>query len=271
MNRSPAFQFYPADYLSDENVVMMSLAGQGAYVRLMCYCWREGSIPKDIDRLARLCGIDSSAMGQLWAELKLCFAEHPADPERLVHPRLEKEREKQAEFHRERTESGKRGAKLRWEREKRRRGETGKADSSAMAQPEAELLANDASSSSTSVSKRSPNGGASAAAGNGKQAPRKIDTVWELGVNMLTTHSGMSDRDARSFLARLAKDYTKAVLSQAISTTSAAGAVDPKSYLVETLKNMKAGKGASSSSGGPVIQNAQQLEDMKLNQGRRTP
>lgn len=145
MTSSPAFQFYPADFLFDENVVLMSLAGRGAYITLLCYCWREGSIPADMTRLGRMCGTDSSAMAQLWSELEACF-EKAGD--RYIHPRLEKERIKQQEYKAERSESGKKGALSRWLRASEENKEV-TLDGLAIAQPKGELLASDASLSSS--------------------------------------------------------------------------------------------------------------------------
>ena len=70
---SPAFQFYPAEFLADENVVLMSNQELGCYVKLMCYCWREGSIPSDVQKIARLCGEDGLAMAELWTAIRPCF------------------------------------------------------------------------------------------------------------------------------------------------------------------------------------------------------
>ena len=39
---SPAFQFYPADYLTDTE--WMTSEEEGVYMRLLCHCWR-GSAP----------------------------------------------------------------------------------------------------------------------------------------------------------------------------------------------------------------------------------
>jgi hypothetical protein len=142
MPNPPAFQFYPADFLADENVVMMSNQALGCYIKLMCYCWREGSIPADQGRIAKLCGEDSSAMAQLWLSISPCFSTAIDDPSRLVHPRLDKERQKQLEFRKERAESGLKGSAARW---KKRNG-------SAMAKPMAEPMANHGSSSSSSSS-----------------------------------------------------------------------------------------------------------------------
>jgi uncharacterized protein YdaU (DUF1376 family) len=142
---APSFQFYPADFLADENVVMMSNQEIGCYIKLMCYCWREGSIPSDLGRIARLCGEDGSAMADLWLAIGSCFEIAIDDPNRLVHPRLVKERSKQIEHKKERADSGRKGAESRWNK-------ASKANSSAIAQPLAEPIANDGFSSSSSTS-----------------------------------------------------------------------------------------------------------------------
>jgi uncharacterized phage protein (TIGR02220 family) len=110
-HKSPAFQFYPADFLADENVIMMSNQEVGCYIKLLCFCWREGSIPNDLNKIARLCGEDSSAMAQLWQAVKPCFKE---TGDRLINPRLDKERVKQGEFRKNRQKAGKMGAAKRW-------------------------------------------------------------------------------------------------------------------------------------------------------------
>lgn len=141
MNKPPAFQFYPADFLADENVVLMSNREVGCYIKLMCYCWRQGSIPKDVTAIARLCGEDEISMVNLWPQISKCFT---PNGERHIHKRLEKERQKQISHRRERSESGKRGAAKRWSNKD--------PDSSAIAQLPSEPLANDSSSSSSSSS-----------------------------------------------------------------------------------------------------------------------
>ena len=140
--KSPAFQFYPADFLADENVSLMSNQEIGCYIKLMCYCWREGSIPKEISKIAKLCGEDSLAMAELWLSISPCFTVAIADPSRLLHNRLEAERVKQENFRKERSESGKKGAEAK-------RAAASREDSSALAQPIAEHIANESSSSSS--------------------------------------------------------------------------------------------------------------------------
>lgn len=113
--KSPAYQRYPNDYLTDENVVRMTLEQEGAYNRLMDHCWKEGSIPADIPGLAAFCkNVTTAKMRAIWQAVGMCFEPHPTLPGRLVHPRLEKEREKQAEWKAKSSTGGKRGARARW-------------------------------------------------------------------------------------------------------------------------------------------------------------
>lgn len=92
--KSPAFQFYPQDYLADPNVAEMTLEEQGAYIRLICYAWIAGSIPADPERCARLVGNGCSI--SVATNVQRTFNEPSTDPQRLLHKRVEKERQKQA-------------------------------------------------------------------------------------------------------------------------------------------------------------------------------
>lgn len=95
MSKAPAFQFYPKDYLSDEDVMMMTLEEEGAYIRAMSHCWLEGSIPADPARLSALLkGASTTVVGVVQRK----FKQHPTDSSRLVHPRLDAERKKQEEW-----------------------------------------------------------------------------------------------------------------------------------------------------------------------------
>jgi uncharacterized protein YdaU (DUF1376 family) len=105
--KAPAFQFYAADYLADEKVGIMTLEQEGAYIRLLCYCWREGSIPADPEVLSRLCkGASTTILGLVVS----CFKQHPADPSRLIHWRLETERAKQEAWRQKSSEGGKKSS-----------------------------------------------------------------------------------------------------------------------------------------------------------------
>lgn len=115
--KAPAFMFYASDFLSDENVAVMSNEELGCYIKLICYAWREGSIPADPMKIARLCGERPDHMEMLWLQIEPCFRDHPEIPGRLVQPRLEKERERQAANRESRSKTGKMGAEARWNNE----------------------------------------------------------------------------------------------------------------------------------------------------------
>jgi len=86
----PFFKFYPADWLAAAEISTMTLEQQGAYIRLLCYNWREGSLPNDVDKMARLVGTDPLHFrGEIWPALEGCFE---LRNEGLVNPRLEDER-----------------------------------------------------------------------------------------------------------------------------------------------------------------------------------
>jgi uncharacterized protein YdaU (DUF1376 family) len=112
--KSPAFQFYPKDFLTDEHVALMSLHERGAYITLLAKCWIEGSLPSNVELLARLCGTPTPAFRKLWPAIAPCFRVARRGSDRLVNPRLEKERVKQSSFHDGQSERGKRGAAKRW-------------------------------------------------------------------------------------------------------------------------------------------------------------
>lgn len=105
--KAPAFQFYPKDFLSDGKQIAMTLAEVGAYWRLCCHCWMDGSLPVDIALLARRCGASKRQMQAMWPAISPCFVELDGV---LVHKRLELERDKQAIFRRRQSDRGKASA-----------------------------------------------------------------------------------------------------------------------------------------------------------------
>ena len=113
IHKPPAFQFYPGDWLSDENVVLMSNAARGLYITLLCHCWLEGSIPADLNKLSKISNEKRKNFEKIWREVESCFSKN-GDTGRLINNRLEKERTKQEHYRKERSESGKMGANKRW-------------------------------------------------------------------------------------------------------------------------------------------------------------
>lgn len=111
--KSPAFQFYPRDCLADRNVAVMNTEEFGAYMKLLCFCWLEGSLPDDVEDLAMTAGVDVLRFQAMWAKkIGRCFRK--ADEGRLVHPRLDEERRKQEEYREQKSEAGRAGNAARW-------------------------------------------------------------------------------------------------------------------------------------------------------------
>lgn len=111
--KSPSFQFYPADYLADAKVQALSIEGEGCYIRLMSYCWREGSIPSDRVAIAKLCkGYDGPGIDEA-----LSLFVRGEKRGTLVHKRIDKERKLQQERSKFLSERGLSGALKRWHKD----------------------------------------------------------------------------------------------------------------------------------------------------------
>lgn len=103
---------------TEEKTALMSNAALGCCVKLMCFAWREASIPNDISSLARLCGQTPAALQALWHQIRPCFAEDVFLPGRLVHDELEGLRATHKASHAARSAAGAIGAESRWRQSK---------------------------------------------------------------------------------------------------------------------------------------------------------
>ena len=59
-DRPPSFQFYPADFLADMPVMLMTPEQRGGYISLLCHAWlsdNPGTLPNDDRILAILSGL----------------------------------------------------------------------------------------------------------------------------------------------------------------------------------------------------------------------
>lgn len=115
--KSPAFQFYAAEWLADENVRLMTLEQTGAYIDALAICWREGSVPACPEMLARLigkgCSTDVATVVQRLFNIR--YTEERFSVERLKHKRLEIEREKQRVRSEQTSKAGKKSAQSKRE------------------------------------------------------------------------------------------------------------------------------------------------------------
>ena len=109
---SPSFQFFPRDFLGDENVMCMELDEIGAYWVLCCVCWGEQTVPSDKHRLGKILGVTPKRAEKLWATLSTLFSA-PNDEGRCRHGRLDKEREAQASRRESAVRAGQKSAAVR--------------------------------------------------------------------------------------------------------------------------------------------------------------
>ena len=112
--KAPHMPWYGREFYSDENVIVMTLEQEAAYLRLLWNCWQEGSIPRDTAKLAAISKNVAPRRFErmIWPALVNCFTETPDG--RLMHPKVEALRAAKNHFRAECSEAGKRGAGIRW-------------------------------------------------------------------------------------------------------------------------------------------------------------
>lgn len=147
MAYSPAFQFYPKDYLGDKNTIPMTTLEHGAYDLLWMHCWNDDGLPDDLEELAGMAKMSVDTFTPIWnARIKRCF-KWDERKKKYFHPRLLKEIKKQKSWKKEKSERGKRAAVSRWNKK-------AKADADAM-HVHTDAMYTNASSSSSSFSSSS--------------------------------------------------------------------------------------------------------------------
>ena len=168
MGDSPAFQFYPSDWLV--GTLTLSLSEEGAYLRCLCHQWSTGTLPaSDIPALARIMRVTEREAAKLWARIGGKFI--LGDDGLWRNARLETEREKQAEYRLAKVGAGRRGGLAKAKHKA----------STATVLPLANTLAKPSSSSSSSSSSSEPppkNGGGQERVGGGSvMSPAEYDRL----------------------------------------------------------------------------------------------
>src|ERR1019366_7116705 len=120
MSKAPAFQFYPKDWLSSLRITLMSPEQEGAYIRLLCYCWDSGdcSLPDNDEQLIVMSRVSRGG----WSLVKVCFIPHPEKEGFLTHKRLLEEMQKQRSWSKKSSIGGKKSAAKRAEKQKHFKG-----------------------------------------------------------------------------------------------------------------------------------------------------
>ena len=139
--KSPAFQFYPADYLSDMNTIAFTAEQDGHYIRLLCICWLEGEIPFDMDKIRSLLKGSSTISDETLNPVLQCFKLNEKKNV-IFHPRLLKEKKKQSDWAKKCSAGGKASGRTR-------RGLNGSKGSSSIVEVNGNTMSLSSSSSSS--------------------------------------------------------------------------------------------------------------------------
>lgn len=102
MNNSPAFQFYPKDFLAELDVDDLTMRERGIYITLLCHCWLQDGL-KGGSRLVRKCFKQAPAVEALFYERDGVFR----------HRRLDKELQRQEEWRKKSQEGGLHSAEIK--------------------------------------------------------------------------------------------------------------------------------------------------------------
>lgn len=93
--KSPAFQFYAADWLSSKSVKLMTNQERGIYIQLLAHEWLDKGLPMDPESLAKLADEPLESFKLAWEKVGKCFLRKDG---KYHNPRLRKERAKKREF-----------------------------------------------------------------------------------------------------------------------------------------------------------------------------
>ncbi len=213
----PYFNLYPRDFEADTS--HLSLEEDGAYNRLLRLCWMTPgcSLPDDDAWIMRRMRVDQDTYDRV---VRVVLAEFfTRKSGRVRNARIAREYEQSSAAHEKRVLAGKSGGKAK--ALKTNKTEPSKAKAIPK-QPEPEP---------------EPEESNSVANATDGDAVDPAKAVWDAGVKILGA-SGVSDRQARSFVGKLRKDHPgqDSQILSAIMDCGRAGAVDPIPWITARLR-----------------------------------
>ena len=117
MDQLSWFKLYPRDFLMDRNVERLSIDAFGLYTYLLMRSWIDGSIPAELDEIAKyphLRGLKKSRLERMWNEIESCWPMTEQGRTR-ANPRLEQERGRAEARQTQSSKGGIIGAQVRWQ------------------------------------------------------------------------------------------------------------------------------------------------------------
>lgn len=149
-NKPPAFQFYAADWLSSPEIMLMTPAEEGAYIRLLAIAWDKGGLPDDDDQLAVLSRLSEGWFNGSSTKLRAQFVNRG---NKLINKKQEIIRKTQKEWSKKSRQGGLASAKAR--QQKALRDKNASTTLQPPLQPPLQPNGNTSTSTSSSSSKRS--------------------------------------------------------------------------------------------------------------------
>jgi len=113
MSKSPAFRLYAADFDMDTNT--WTNEELGIYLRLLLSQWVNGPLPNCPKKLAKISRITPKKFQKVFPNIEHKFQENGHNT--IVNKRMEKERQKQANYIKTQKKAGQKGAERRWKNE----------------------------------------------------------------------------------------------------------------------------------------------------------
>jgi uncharacterized protein YdaU (DUF1376 family) len=133
---SPAFQFYPGDFVGGTG--RMTTTEVGGYILLLCEQWTQGGIPGDEPRaLAAIMRCTPATAKSIWKVVASKFSKNEEDGQ-WRNVRLEVVRKEQAEFRELQSAKGQASAKARGNRAPNRKATGPRTEVQPSTQPDAE-------------------------------------------------------------------------------------------------------------------------------------
>lgn len=110
---------YAADTMASIDYRIMSLAGRGMLYSLRLECWRNGRVPSDVEKLAKILGFKKA---EVESALNECMSFMQVDGDWIICPELERYRAHLDSIRKAQSEGGALGLKIREENKKKKKG-----------------------------------------------------------------------------------------------------------------------------------------------------
>ena len=112
-----SYPWYIADWRDSETRISLTLAERGLYRELLDYCYLEGSLPADRDRIKLLSASDGHEFARAWNTVQHLFElVSTPDGKRFVHRKVNEVRSKLQAYHEQKKHAGAKSGQARRDR-----------------------------------------------------------------------------------------------------------------------------------------------------------